>query len=103
MTVLSTLVACVSGLPVASTRTVVALSCPTTGRVRRARAYLTWSGVQFGCACRMVATAPETTPAAIEVPPTLKYSPSVTHCGHRLAYSDPGESTETMWAPGAST
>src|SRR4051794_9558443 len=47
---------------------------------------LIWFGVQDGLAWMMVAIAPETTPAAIEVPPTLKYAPSVTHCGHSDGY-----------------
>ena len=62
---------------------------------------LTWSGVQSGWRSSIRAATPETTGAAIEVPPARMYWPSTTHVGQRLVKALSGASVETMWAPGA--
>src|SRR4051794_34836316 len=61
------------------------------------------SGVHDGYAWTRLAISPETTPAAIDVPPTRKYFPSTTQVGQRVAYSEPGASVDTRRAPGATT
>src|SRR5919202_1940056 len=61
------------------------------------------SGVQSGWASNISAAAPDTTGAAIDVPPRRMYSPWTTQAGHRSANALPGASVDTMCAPGATT
>src|SRR6476469_4437940 len=49
------------------------------------------------------AASPETTAAAIEVPPILKYWPSVRHVSHIFEKADPRGIVEARCAPGATT
>ena len=76
---------------------------PATGLSVPIRSALTWFGVRVGRACRSSATAPETTGAAIDVPPALKYWPPIEQFGHSAMNALLGASTDTMCAPGATT
>src|SRR3954451_19817150 len=72
-----------SGAPDASTSTSLVVVDVTTARERLMIVFLTWSGDRFGKAWMTSAASPETTAAAIDVPPTWKYWPLPTrHCGH---------------------
>src|SRR3954462_14796154 len=74
-----------------------ALSAPLIPRRLLTSAPLTWSGVQLGWTSSRSATMPETTAADIEVPPTLKYWPSVTQLAHRVPNALPAAYGPTMW------
>src|SRR5689334_8091107 len=63
----------------------------------------TWSGVHVGCALTMSATAPDTTPVAIEVPPIWKYPPPNMQDGHSVSNRLDGAASEMRCAPGATT
>src|SRR3954451_8323118 len=76
--------------------TLVTENTPLTSFAFFIRVLLIWLGVQDGFAWMMSAIAPKATPAAIEVPLTLKYEPSVMQTGHSDTYALPGERVETM-------
>src|SRR3954451_23524158 len=61
------------------------------------------SGVQPGWASNMSAAIPDTTGAAMDVPPRRMYSPSMMQVGHRPANALSGARVDTMCAPGATT
>src|SRR4051794_28324970 len=73
---------------------------PLMARPVLAREYFTWSGVMSGRRWSSSATAPETTGAAIDVPPARMYAPPTMHVGHRVLKALPAASVETMCAPG---
>ena len=56
---------------------------PGSERALRVRTPLTWSGVRSGWRSSTTAATPETTGAAIEVPPAGMYWPAATQVGHR--------------------
>src|SRR2546430_15407681 len=87
----------------ASTETSLASEALLILRPEAITAPLTWSGVYSGCSWSRSATAPETTGAAIDVPPARMYCPLTMQVGHINANALLGASSETMCAPGAST
>src|SRR3954464_14988377 len=62
---------------------------------------LTWLGVRFGLSSSSSATVPETTGAAIEVPPARMYWPSTIQVGHMAVKALAGARFETIAEPGA--